>query len=133
MKRCWYAQHQEYLKVNTDSFLLKTNKIRRIIFVSKNSDSVREAEFFFFSLTVMRVYYILLGRKVMTKRQFLPIRICDRPARIFIDDILLVHTRVKKARPLLPKYCEHGTAKAVPTSSQNVGCKGLQENSQQNI
>lgn len=40
----------------------------------------------------------------MTRRQFLPVAIGATPHRIFIEDLLKVHKRVKKARPRLPKY-----------------------------
>jgi hypothetical protein len=40
----------------------------------------------------------------MTRRQFLPVTIGIKHSRIFIDDIINVHRRVKKIRPSIPKY-----------------------------
>ncbi len=40
----------------------------------------------------------------MPRRQFLPVAIGANPHRIYIEDLLKVHKRVKKARPRVPKY-----------------------------
>lgn len=40
----------------------------------------------------------------MPRRKALPVLIGDRPNRIYVDDLKHIHHRIKKPRPMVPKY-----------------------------
>ena len=42
----------------------------------------------------------------MPKRQFLPVMVNGLRSRVFMDDILKIYHKIKKARPRIPKYFE---------------------------